>query len=131
MQQQKYKRKKCSLETCKYPLFAKGYCSFHQYLRTDKKPKEIQHRKSIKKVSDKYKEQLKIYSGLAKTFKLENPQCQANLLGCTRYTDDVHHKAKRGKNLNNVETFLAVCRTCHNTIHTMNSNEAKERGLLM
>jgi hypothetical protein len=123
-------RKECNVEKCKYPRFAKGYCSMHQYLRTDKKPKEVTPKKSIRKVSDKMKEQLKIYSVLSKKFKEDNPLCMAKYKDCTIFTTDVHHKAKRGKNLNNVETFMAVCRTCHNTIHE-NPYDAKEKGFLI
>lgn len=41
------KSKKCTVEDCSYPRFAKGYCKMHQNLREDKKPK------ALKKVSKK------------------------------------------------------------------------------
>lgn len=123
-------RKICQIEICKYPAFAKGFCSLHQYLRDDKKPLGIKQKKPIKKVSDKHKEQLAVYSKLARQFKLDNPECKAKLNNCTFATDDVHHMAKRGKNLNNIETWLAVCRSCHMTIENqMSSEEAREKGL--
>lgn len=34
--------KTCFAEECNYPVWGKGYCQRHQYLRTDKKPKELQ-----------------------------------------------------------------------------------------
>jgi uncharacterized Zn finger protein (UPF0148 family) len=123
-------RKKCSIELCKYPIFGKGYCSLHQYLRTDKKPKEAKPKKPIKKISDKHKQALSIYSKLARKYKTDNPECQAKLNGCTFATEDVHHMAKRGKNLNNVETWLAVCRSCHEIIENqLSSEDAREKGL--
>ena len=43
---------------------------------------------------------------------------------------EIHHKEKRGKNLCNVETFLAVCRDSHNDIHRMPS-WARANGYLV
>ncbi len=43
---------------------------------------------------------------------------------------DVHHKDKRGKNLNEVDTWLSVCRTCHDKIHREPS-WAREKGFLV
>ena len=34
-------KKTCAAEGCGYPIFGKGYCQMHQYLRTDKKPVRI------------------------------------------------------------------------------------------
>ena len=56
----------CNDTECEYPVWGKGYCRMHQYLRTDpKKPKPIQSRaiipkgKFIKPISDKRRERLK------------------------------------------------------------------------
>ena len=37
--------------------------------------------------------------------------------GCICLATEVHHKAGRGKNLNNVATWMAVCRPHHEKIH--------------
>jgi hypothetical protein len=37
--------KTCQHEDCKYPVFSKGYCKMHQYLRTDKKKSPIKQEK--------------------------------------------------------------------------------------
>ena len=40
------KRKKCIVDDCDYPRWAKGYCKAHQSLRTDKKkPKPLKQEK--------------------------------------------------------------------------------------
>ena len=43
------KSKLCVVDGCTWPRWAKGYCKFHQGLRTDKKPK------GIKKITEKGK----------------------------------------------------------------------------
>lgn len=66
------------------------------------------------------------YTKLAKEFKLANPTCQC----CkSRQTKDVHHMKGRGKYLLDSETFLAVCRLCHDAIHA-NPRWARENGWL-
>lgn len=42
---------------------------------------------------------------------------------------DIHHKAKRGKNYLNTDTWMAVCRTAHQRIHA-NPSWAREKGYL-
>lgn len=123
-------RKKCVFKPCNYPNFAKGYCSLHQYLRTDKKPNQLKRKKPIKKISTKQKQKLNIYFKLSRQFKLDNPECQAKLKGCTFATDDVHHMAKRGKNLNNVDTWMALCRNCHEYAHA-HPSQAKKLGIIL
>lgn len=50
---------------------------------------------------------------------------------CHRRADNnPHHMAGRGPNLARVETFLAVCRTCHTWIHD-HPNEARRLGYLI
>ncbi len=68
---------------------------------------------------------LKIYLLLRKDFIADNPRCKANLENCTFTTEDVHHRGLRGKNLNNVDLFMSVCRNCHIDIHK-NSKRARE-----
>lgn len=121
----------CQLESCKYPVFGKGFCKVHQYMRTDKKPSVPKTYKPIKKVSDKHKVELAVYSKLAKKFKEENPLCQAKLKNCQKITSDVHHKSGRGNNLNNVETWMPICRNCHTHLHSsMSAQEARDKGLI-
>lgn len=83
---------------------------------------------TIKKQSDKLKADLKIYEVLRKDYLIDHPKCEAELKGCKVKAEEIHHKKGRGKNLNNVETFLSVCRNCHHKIE-MNPTMAKEFGL--
>ena len=51
---------------------------------------------------------------LRKKFLEDFPICEV----CTKEKSiDVHHKDKRGKNYLEVDTWLSVCRMCHNHIH--------------
>ncbi len=86
--------------------------------------------KPIAKNSKKRIAELKIYSVLRKDYLKDHPRCEAKLSGCQGKAKDIHHKAARGRNLNNVDTWLAVCRNCHTEIH-FNSKQAHELGLLL
>lgn len=98
-----------------------------------KQPKTLKKStKPIKKVSKKMSSDLREYGKLRKQFLLENPNCQARLMGCQNIAMDLHHKAKRGINYLKIETFMAICRSCHDQIHNAMSNkEAKEKKLLI
>lgn len=50
--------------------------------------------------------------------------------GCHRLASEIHHKAKRGANYLNEDTFFAICRTHHRWLHE-NPAEAREMGLLL
>jgi hypothetical protein len=72
-------------------------------------------KKAIRRVSKKRGKALREYSRLRAKFLFEHPTCQ---VGCCEVPSrDVHHKASRGKNLNNVATWMAVCRVHHDLIH--------------
>jgi len=42
---------------------------------------------------------------------------------------DIHHKERRGKNLNNEETWMPLCRACHQKVES-NGKWARENGYL-
>lgn len=126
------------------PSMAEGrtsYCAHHNRLfrkaeetarkDAEKLLKKLSTPKKIysppKKVSDKRKELNHEYISLANQFKLDNPTCAVRISGCTKSTDDVHHRRGRGKYLLEVSTWLAVCRNCHIYIEN-HPEEAKERG---
>jgi hypothetical protein len=84
--------------------------------------------KSISPVSKKRQVEMDEYSKKRKAFLALKPQCEAYLVGCTRTSSDVHHKAGRvGDNYLKISTWLAVCRSCHTYIET-HPEEAKELG---
>jgi len=67
---------------------------------------------------------------LRKDFLSAHRFCEANLPGvCRHYSCDVHHKAGRGPNLCRTETWLGLCRPCHQWIHS-HPKEAETLGLI-
>lgn len=90
----------------------------------ESKPRQ---RTPLRRVSKKREIENRRYRTLRRIFLIAHRVCETG--ACSRAADDVHHKAGRGKNLNRVDTWLAVCRTCHDWIHA-HPNEARTRGLL-
>lgn len=86
-----------------------------------------------RKLSAKMAKDLQDYGVLSRKYKAEHPECEVRIEGvCDGMTTDVHHKAKRGVNLLNEETFIAVCRSCHVHIETkMSAEERREKGFLI
>lgn len=103
-------------------IFSKEYRS----RRPEKKTPEPKPRKPINKVGKKLAKEKKTYLKLRLEF-LEKPE---NMF-CAVYphlrSDQVHHKRGRGKNLNKVETWLAVSDDGHKWIEA-NPKLARERG---
>jgi hypothetical protein len=59
--------KTCKHPSCSYPVFGKGYCKSHQYLRIDKKPKKILARtekKPFHKIDWGFTSQIDLFSAL-------------------------------------------------------------------
>ena len=75
---------------------------------------------SRRKKNDQYSKAKKEY------FNSVNSTCEI----CGMEATDIHHKNKRGKNLSNINTFMAVCRPCHNKIHD-NPAWARENNYLI
>jgi hypothetical protein len=88
------------------------------YYRKYKKPQA----KSVK-----MQEKDRAYTIIRKSFLSENPVCNAGLPGCTVQATEVHHKKGRGKYHLVVDTWLPVCRSCHQWIEE-NPQEAIELG---
>lgn len=120
--------KTCKQKGCSYPVFGGGYCSRHQYLRLDKLIKPPRPKPSIKKFSNKTRKQVAQYMELRDIFLKDFPLCAANLIGCTKIATDIHHMQGRGINLLKTDTWIAVCRNCHNWIES-HPREAKELNL--
>jgi 5-methylcytosine-specific restriction endonuclease McrA len=80
----------------------------------------------LKQVSDKRKHLNKEYASVRREYFEKHPRCEI----CENQASDIHHKKKRGKNLSNIDSFMAVCRLCHNRIHD-NPAWAKEMGYLI
>lgn len=86
--------------------------------------------KPIRRVSAKRRRENAIYSALRKGFLEEHLVCQMAAPGCTGQAQEVHHKAGRGKNLNNVATWAAICSHCHRETH-QHPSIARKNGFLV
>ena len=96
-------------------------------------------------MSKRRQRESKEYSKLRKEFLAQRPICEAHMfvfpadghyttdfehMIYTESSTDVHHTAGRHKgNYLNRDTWLAVCRDCHDWIHK-NPKQAEEMGLL-
>jgi len=117
-----------------------GKCSTHYWEETNRKAQlrrdskatgqhgEKKKTKKINYFSKKMLANLAVYRPLRDKYMKENPICQFK--DCNALANDLHHKARRGKNLCNVDTFMGVCRKHHNWIEE-NPKESKELGYLM
>ena len=81
-------------------------------------------------MSSKKKALDRAYSSLRKTFLQNNPLCQCKGKDCTRIATEVHHMRGRGEYYLALDTWLAVCRFCHNWIEN-NPKEAKKLNFSM
>ena len=81
----------------------------------------------MKKVSDKQARLNLEYSKIRRDFLADKEICHAKLHCCTLKTTDVHHMKGRGKYLLDTNTWLSVCRSCHNWIE-VHPEESKELG---
>jgi hypothetical protein len=107
-------------------LVSGNHCKICSESIREEKPKV----KGIRKVSPKRAKEATEYTAKKKKFLKDNPYCQAKLLGCSKGSIDLHHAGMRGKNYLNEETFLAVCRNCHNLIHNvLSAKEARDLKL--
>ncbi len=89
---------------------------------------ERKPRQRIKPVSSKRQGENAEYARVKKEYLAEHLFCE--ILGCFETHLDIHHKARRGKFLLRVDTFLACCRRHHQQIES-NPSWAKENGYIL
>jgi hypothetical protein len=126
--------KVCNHSDCPRAQFGGGYCKIHQYMR-GAPPAVRQHKtarrksgKQINAISPQLRKKAKEYSDLRVLYLYRHALCEAKLPNCRRIATDIHHKKGRGKYLNDITTWLPVCRNCHHRIETF-PKEAKTLGL--
>ena len=68
-------------------------------------------RTPLRRCSKKHAKELATYSILRRSYLSEHPKCEMD--GCRNQANQIHHKEKRGKNLNNIDTWMACCLQCH------------------
>jgi len=97
---------------------------------TNTKP-TVLRKKIPPRSSKKMKEDIE-YSKKRKSFLLAHPMCEARISNCTGNSSEVHHTyvgSNRSKYFLVEETWIAICRNCHNWIHE-HSKEARAINLL-
>ena len=116
------KPKTCSYKGCNNPSWSGGRCKYHPL----KKGKPRLKRSPIKKVSGKQAKKNKAYSVMRKTFMEHHPLCKR----CGAPATDLHHVFHRtGKAMLDTSTWMSLCRSCHDWVHT-HPKEAISRGYL-
>jgi len=101
-----------------------GYCKQCNFKVSDKRKNQI------KKKSKKMVEKDAIYSKLGPIFLENNPICQVKWSKCTGVATQIHHTKSRGVYHNDVDTWKAICATCHHEIHFVSPGKAKLENLL-
>lgn len=107
----------CNVDGCNSPVFGKGYCRYHQYLRTDTKRK-------IK---------VKVDSGYVKACKkVDADPDKKNCLFCDHSirgrTDHHHTEGREGDNLCDAVKLYRAHRRCHDEYHHMSVDELANTG---
>lgn len=111
-----------------------GWCAScnHERRREERNAAKVKVITPVKKVSAKQAKNLQDYSIQRRQYLAGHTECEARVSpNCDGDSCEVHHSAKRGANLLNVDTFVATCRPCHDYIETkMSAEERREKGLL-
>lgn len=111
-----------------------GLCATcgHLFRKQERDSKKVKVITPIRKVSAKHAKELVDYSVQRRQYLAGHTECEARVSpNCDGDSCEVHHSAKRGANLLNVDTFVATCRPCHRYIEdVMSAEERREKGLL-
>ena len=128
-----------SCKECSNPVWGGGYCQGHQYKRGKnnqlkrtelKRSDKPMKRTRLNAVSSKQKELNKEYSKVrAEVFKDAKNKCEV----CkAAEATDCHHKAGRTGTLTTDKRYLmAVCRSCHDRIHTQHTWALENQYILL
>ena len=108
------------------------YCWSSHFVTVNAKSSKPTYRKPLANRSVKRAKQEREYLKVRKSFLLSSQSCQAHLPNiCSRQVTDLHHmKGRIGDLLTDPTFFLALCRPCHDWIHT-HPKDARELDLLM
>jgi hypothetical protein len=93
----------------------------------------LRRKTPLKRVSKTRQKALNTYSKLRQSFLQELPLCEVCptvKMDQRNQSTDVHHKKGRGKHYLDVDSWLSVCRQCHDRIH-VNPSWAREKGYLL
>jgi len=120
----------CNAEGCKRNQWGGGYCDWHQYMRTDKKPNtKKKKRYRINPFSEKRAKKNIEYSKESKAFIAEHPFCEIQSPVCVRVSQGIHHV--KGKStislLMDKRFWKRSCNPCNEWIEA-NDKEARRLG---
>ena len=88
-------------------------------------------RRRVKPEQAKYLKRRQVYlQEHPKCLSYQYPIPNEMAMGCTDASQDIHHRAKRGRLLNDERFWLPVCRACHDYIED-HKKMAREIGLLI
>ena len=87
--------------------------------------------KRVNPRSEKMTEAMEAYKPLRDLFLMRHRECQVRARGCTRWTQDLHHrKGRLGELLLDEAWFAACCRSCHSYVHE-HGEWARKNGWLV
>lgn len=103
-------------------------------LKPLKRRSALKRKTRLKPMSNRRRSEALVYSLMRKQFLALRPVCEAHAIihgdeVVLTQSSDVHHVHKRGKNYLNKDTWMAVCRDCHERIEN-NKKWARQNGLL-
>ncbi|MGZ5302518.1 MAG: hypothetical protein ACXWDO_00250 [Bacteroidia bacterium] len=115
--------KQCIADKCTRNVWAKKYCRFHQWMRTDKKPK------APKPIAPKRAVQNKLYEAKKAIFFASHKKCEINSPECNKDAPlHVHHtNGRENERLLNVDYWMAACDYCNSYIES-HDEWARENG---
>ena len=84
-------------------------------------------RTPIRRCSKKRAKELIQYRLLRKQYMSNLDHCE--MPDCIHMATDIHHKAGRGKHLNDMASWMGLCRLCHERVHN-NPSWARAQGYI-
>lgn len=116
----------CSFPGCKRVKGKGAYCIQHGRIYGTT---TFDKAKPIAKRSDKMKVAIGELKKLAQVYLAKHPNCELKLKGCTGKATCVHHtRGREGKQLLNIEDFMASCSSCNLRAET-HDGEARAKGV--
>ncbi len=98
--------------------------------RKAKKTAKKFSRSPLRKESVVGKAKRLLYQQRRKEYLATNPHCEIRVMCVRDIATDIHHVKGRGIYTNDVSTFKATCRKCHDYLHYVNPKWAREKGFL-
>lgn len=126
----------CLYQDCEnYTEGTTYFCATHNamYRKAKRDALKVRVVSPIRKVSEKRKNENKVYGVLREAYLKTHYYCQIKLFGCTHKATEIHHvKPREGKGLTDITSFRAACHNCHSLLHNkLSAKERREKNLLI